>query len=156
MLNDYREILVEQHGITIKYQNFEKRENLDLVHGLVLQCSRLFPRWLKTLVVVLYDQPAPESPDSEACVNPTNWELGSAKMEIYAKFFDRAEEDQLGIIVHELVHIAHGKILAFDRQYLLDFIENEDERMAEILVRQHTALVEEFTETMGNIIRDLL
>jgi len=149
---DFREILVEHHGVSIQYQNFEKKENLDLVHDLILQCSFLFPRWLKNLTVCIYDQAPPESPYLEARVNSENWEYGSAQLDIYAKFFDRPKDRQLNTIVHELLHITHGKLLAFDRNYLLGFIEGEDERLASMLRTRHTEIMEEFIETMAEII----
>ncbi len=153
---DCREIMVEQHGVSIQYQNFEKKENMDLVHDLILQSSFLFPRWLKNLTVCIYDQPPTEFPHLEARVYSENWEYGIAQMDLYAKFFDRPEDRQLNTIVHELIHITHGKLLTFDRKYLLGFIEGEDERLANILRTRHTEIMEEFVETMADVVQGIM
>lgn len=152
-----KEVLVEGHGVSIIYENFENEKNVDLIHGYILQCSHLFPRWLRVLTVVAYNAPPQQSSlSSDACVHPHAWEYGLACVDIYSQFFDRSEEYQLSVLLHEIVHICQGKLLAFDANYLISTIREQDEQLADVLERRHTEIVEEYTTNISEIIQGMM
>ena len=145
-------IIAAHHSVKIEYCNFDKQSNLELIHERLLKVSFLFPRWLDKLNITLYDEAPVETSTSEACVRSGNWEYGFADIDVYAKFFDRSERRQDEILVHELMHIAHGKLMDFDRKHLLKYVKGKNEELGAHLHESHAKLMEEFIDNMSRMI----
>ncbi len=156
MLQSQKIIFPDGANIHIEFLNFENPKNLLLIHALVDRFVFIIPRWLAKLTITLYDEAPQDKQAAEACTRADNWEYGFASIDIYAKFFDRTEERQAQIFAHELIHVLHGKLLDFDRNHILSYIDVNNEDLAQHLRRSHTALMEEFVVNLTRIIVDNL
>lgn len=144
--------IISPHEVVVTYDQFENGRNIELIQGILEKYSFLFPTWLMKLRIVVFDQSCEEDSSLEASVQPENWEYGHATIDIMAKFFERTSERQEHIIVHELVHVIHGKAMSFDRKNLLDFVRGTNKDLGIHLTRAHTEINEEVTETLTRII----
>ncbi len=140
--------------VEIHYNQVEKMENLNLIHGIIEKCSFILPSWLRSLTVTVYDNPPDDAQWSEANCSPENWEYGTACIRVFAKFFDRTEQSQHEIIIHELIHVAHGKVLALATGRMLACVEKNNKDLYDDMLTSHHQVVEEFTEHMTDIIMD--
>ncbi len=151
-----RIIRSETHAVEVGYWNIESSENFDKLHAIVERCSFLFPSWLKELSISLYNHPAEGQKASDAACRPEKWEYGRAELDIFAAFWDRTEQYQHEVIVHELVHVMQGKQLSVVRNDILPRVEEHNKELGEHLERQFREINEEFVEAMTGVIGRML
>ena len=48
----------DNHRVEICYRNIENAANLELVSRIIEECSFLFPGWLRSLCINVYDTPS--------------------------------------------------------------------------------------------------
>ena len=142
--------------VEIYYDLFVKQENLELVHGMMERCAFLFPSWIVSLTIIAMDDAPVDDQTVEADCSPENWEYGRATIRLYAKFFDRTEKGQYDILVHELVHVVHGKLLSYTRNQIITYVKAHNEDLSACILTTYNELKEEFTETMAQMIVELM
>ena len=138
-------------GVDILFGNIENPKSYELLKGMLERCAFLFPSWLTTLQIDLYDD-APEGSGVLATCYAERWQYGRAVIDLYAKFFERCTETQYEILIHELVHVMHGKVLAFTRNEALEYVKGKNEDLFKNLTKQHNDIIEEFTVMITTII----
>ena len=139
--------------VQISFVHFEKEENRAFVEALVRDYAFLFPTFLRHLTITIYDN----HPDGEANTQAWytgNWEYGQGCINIMSSILDRPLRRQHEIIVHELVHIAHMRLLSFMRKGLIKLMGQSNSDLGNYLDAESTERVEEFTEHMTRIIVD--
>ena len=150
-----RSLHKQNHLVDIHYRNIENSKNLETLHGLVENCSFLFPTWLKILTIDLFDKPN-EGKTMDAVCFCEKWEYGCASMDIFASFWDRTEHQQQHILIHELVHVMQGKQLSVVRNDILRHVTEKNKELGEHLERQFREINEEFVEAVTDAIASRL
>ncbi len=145
----------DNHRVEVVYRRIESEANLNLIRGIIEECSFLFPGWLRELVLDFYDA-TPDGETYDAVCRPEKWEYGFATIDVYAGFWDRTPRKQYETIIHELIHVAGGKMLSFDRHNLLPYVKAKNEDLGNHFEAQHTEINEEFTETLTMAIIGLM
>lgn len=123
--------------------------NIDVVREHVKACSRFIPYWCDTLIVE-EGPPTGGEGSREAAGAFSRPEYKCAVIRIQPTFYAMAHEDQRHCICHEMIHVAHGKIMNFMGNKLIDPLREENPRLHEYLNDHFHDLIEEFTETMAN------
>lgn len=131
--------------VKIEYENFEREENKALVAEVIMAYAWLFPVWLKTLTVRIYD----EHPDSHRWSAWSNGspEYGTAAIEMMATCLDKPERWFRELMVHELLHIAHMRVYELMRSRILAHFKESNPELHEFLEEDMRQRVEEFCET---------
>ncbi len=141
------------NDVEISFVHFEKEENRAFVEALVRDYAFLFPTFLRHLTITIYDN----HPDGEANTQAWytgNWEYGQGCINIMSSILDRPLRRQHEIIVHELVHISHMRLLSLIQRRLIDRVKESDSELGTYISDDTAERVEEFTEHMTRIIVD--
>lgn len=133
--------------VKIEYENFERDENKALVAEIVLAYAWLFPVWLKTLTVSVYDRHA-ESETMNAW-SSGNLKYGTADVGIKTNFFEKPTQWQHELVAHELVHIAHMQIAEYVHERLIAPIKERNEELYSFLASDVYDHIEHFVEHMA-------
>lgn len=140
--------------VKVEYENFERPENQELVAGIVQAYAWLFPVWLKTLTVSVYDK----HPESDTMVgwSSGNTEYGTVEIGIRTTFFEKPTQWQHALVVHELVHIAHMQLAEYVHDRLIVPIKERNQELHAFLADDVYKRVEEFVEHMAvGIVADM-
>lgn len=133
--------------VKIEYENFEREENKALVAEIVLVYAWLFPVWLKTLTIAACDRnPDWKTDDAWSEAKP---EYGTAYIGICTALFDRPTEEQKGIVVHELIHVAHVRVFDLIHTRLLPRYKDDNSDLHAFLEIDAKERIEEFIENMA-------
>ncbi len=137
--------------LNIKYQNFELKSNQCHVGKILDTYSALFPYWLHTLTVAIYDE-CGDRPEGAMDWNDAKPEYGFATISILSKWLDRPERQQRSFILHEILHIAHRREYNFVWDRLLNPVKERNEELHTFLVEDYRQRNEEFIEGLAHAI----
>lgn len=130
--------------VKIEYENFEREENKALVAEIVLAYAWLFPVWLKTLTVSIYDKH--ENGKCFEAWSSGDPEYGTAMIGMLTVCLDKPEEWFREMIVHELLHIAHMRVYEIMHDRLMAGLEESNPDLYKFLKEDLRQRVEEFME----------
>lgn len=130
--------------VKIEYENFERPENQELVAGLIETYSFLFPVWLKTLTVSVYDKHVDE--DKWNAWNNGSPEYGTASIEMMVLCLDKSTQYLHELIAHELLHIAHMRVYELMHNRLMAGLEESNPDLYGFLKEDLRQEVEKFVE----------
>lgn len=130
--------------VKIEYENFERDENKALVAEIVMAYAWLFPVWLKTLTVAVYDK----HPDSDKW---NGWsegspEYGTAEIGMMVSCLDKPTQYLNEVIAHELLHIAHMRVYELMRSRVIATFEESNPELYAFVEEEMRQRVEEFME----------
>lgn len=139
----------------IRYRNFDLESNEKYVGSIINKYAALFPSWLRTLRVEIFDR------DDEGRTNgPIAWsnadpEYGDANIGILSRWLDRPRKDQQSLVLHEILHVAQRREYNFVRNRLISPAEARNEELYEFLVEDYRERNEEFIESLTCMILGL-
>lgn len=132
--------------VKIEYENFEREENKAMVAEIVLAYAFLFPTWLKTLTVAVYDE-------QQGKENFNGWsegspEYGTVTIGIRTLCMDKPIGYLTELMVHELIHIAHMKVFELIKR-TIGMAKERNEELYNFLEEDLRQRDEEFVEHMA-------
>lgn len=130
--------------VKIEYENFERPENQAMIAAIVETYSFLFPVWLKTLTVVVYDKHVDE--DKWNAWNNGSPEYGTASIEMMVLCLDKSTQYLHELIAHELLHIAHMRVYELMRNRVIATFEESNPELYAFVEEEMRKRVEEFME----------
>ena len=141
--------------LKIRYQNFEKPENEQYVAAIVEKYRALLPRWLDRLTIVIYDNNE-DAPEDRIAWNRAVPEYGYAHINIHSKWLDKDADLQDELILHEILHVAHGRERNFICDRLLDPVQDRNKELYSFLCGDYRERNEEFINCLAQNIQTLL
>ena len=139
----------------IVYKGFDNEDQLTLVQGHMETLRPLIPKETRVVYVNLFERHGEDS-NAFCSVNVGSLEYLYFEISIYFPWFDRPKGKQLISLIHELIHALHGSVLMFDRDNLIDYVKARNPELGDYLSRQHTCLVEGFTQRMAYAIDEMI
>lgn len=136
----------------VRYNYFENTDQKNRVEALFEKYKHICPSWLRELDFDKYNTSTDGDIGIRGSVN-CSAAYGTATIYIYSSFFGAPLDMQHDDFRHELVHIAHGKILNFVDDRLIPDLENYDKGLAKYMRQDFRDRVEEFTQHMADIIK---
>jgi hypothetical protein len=132
----------------IDYIHFNKHDIQQIIEKKVESNRKRLPHWLLTLCVQMMSSDDPN--DSAAVkVHYANERQYGATLAIYPCFFTASDREQESIIRHEFIHICHSPVLHYIETELFSHIE--DNAVKKLLEVEYNKRVEQFTETMRDV-----
>jgi hypothetical protein len=116
---------------------------------MVRRWSWLVPTWCERLVIEESDETTSGSPGERAAAASMP-EYKHAIIRLNTSFWSLDETDQSHAILHEIIHIAHGRVLNTMIRRLLDPIKEKNEELYAYAESDMMERIEEFTETLAN------
>lgn len=139
----------------IVYKGFDNEDQLSLVQAHMEALRPLIPKETRVVYVNLFERHG-ENSDAFCSVNVGSLEYLYFEISIYFPWFDRPKGKQRISLIHELVHALHGSLLMFDRDNLIDYVKARNPELGDYVARQHTHLVERFTQRMAYAIDEMI
>ena len=137
--------------LNIQYQNFELESNQCHVGKILDTYSVLFPSWLRTLTVSIYDTYS-KQPDGMVAWSKARPEYGSAEINVLSTWLDRPGHQQHSFILHEILHIAQRREYNFIWDRLLNPVEKRNKELHGYLIEDYRQRNEEFIEGLTHAI----
>lgn len=140
---------LRQNRLLVEYGGLDNQDNVKIIQSMLARCSFLIPRWLEKLNIDFYGEieDGGKGKVDGAC-EADNWQYGYANISLEHSFWDRTEERRYEILIHELIHAAHGKVLSFDKKYLLGYMVEKNKDLFDNMSDRHSELIEEFVVNM--------
>lgn len=139
-------------NLKVEYRYFHNDVVEARVKELFEKHQHLCPVWLRELGFDCYKVTDDGDGNVPAASNSSPM-YGHACIYIYNAFGSQSAEDQEKAIIHELVHIAHFKVLDMVERRLIKDIAEFDSGLAKYMIKDFRALVEEFTVHMTEVLQ---
>lgn len=127
----------------IQYRFFENPNTQAQVESIIAYYAHLLPPWLHELHVNSCSQ------NGEAVANTlVKPEYGLATIEIYPMFWDLPSNKQQLCLLHEVIHVAHGRVLSLVQRRLLHHLKETNEDLHNFAEDEFRERTEEFIENL--------
>ena len=130
--------------VKVEYKNFERPENQELIAGIITAYDFLFPVWLRTLTVAVYDKH--EDEDKWDAWSNGSPEYGTAEIGMMARCLGKPQKYLQEMIVHELIHTAHMRVYELMRNNILATLKESNPKLCAFVEEEMRQRVEEFME----------
>lgn len=129
----------------IQYRYFDNLATEARAKAVLSNFTYLLPPWLRELQI---HSAASENPEAAAntLVKP---EYGLATIEIFPIFWDLSEKKQLLCLLHEVLHVAHGRVLSLVQRRLLHHLKEINKDLHDFAEDEFRERTEEFIENLA-------
>lgn len=124
---------------------FENSDCEALIKDLVRPWCGLLPPWLHSLNIDSSTNPTDDSVVANTQVMP---EYGLATIEIYPLFWDTPPKKQQAHLLHEILHVAHGRVLSLVQRRLLTHLKEANPELHAFCEDEFRERSEEFVENL--------
>lgn len=138
------------YAMDIHYRFFENPICEARVKGITESYTYLLPPWLHSLNV---DSSSAEEDEAVACTHIKH-EYGLATILIYPLFWEQHPSRQQLHILHEILHVAHGRILNLVQHRLLNHLKEANPDLHMFCEYEFTERLEEFIENLAQAITE--
>lgn len=138
------------HTVLLRLNNFVRPELQDKLAGMLRDLSFLYPRWMRELAVVAED--ADVGSAGALARGHSDLVYGTASITVYGAFFDRDDGVQYHTLVHELIHIADARRLAFMYEHVLGPMRDRNRDLHDVLHAELRKCYEDFTQFMSDVV----
>lgn len=134
--------------VDLQYRFFENPQCEARVQALVEPLQWLLPPWLHELHI---NSSSSEDDEKVACTH-VKPEYGLATIEIYPLFWEQRPDKQQILILHEILHVAHGRVFSLVQRRLLSHIKEANPDLHLFCEDEFRERTEEFIEGLAQAI----
>lgn len=134
--------------LEIEFRYFENPDNERLVREIIERYRGLLPSFIRRLCV---DSVCGDS-SSDVSSTRVMHEYGLATIEVHDPFWDSSPKMQLEYMCHEMVHVAHSRILNFVRGRVLAPLKESNPELYTYCDEEFRERIEEFTQHFTDLL----
>lgn len=133
----------------IQYRFFENPDCEALAKALIQPLQWLLPPWLHELHIV---SAVPEDDEGSTNCTRVKHEYGLATIEIYPLFWEQPPGKQEMLILHEILHVVHGRVHSLVHRRLLSHLKEANLDLYTFAEDEFRERTEEFVENLAQAI----
>lgn len=133
----------------IQYRFFENPDCEARVKALIQPLQWLLPPWLYELHI---NSASPEDDDGAVACTCAKPEYGLATIEIYPLFWEQPPGKQEILILHEVLHVVHGRVYSLVQRRLLAHLKEANPDLHTFAEDEFRERTEEFVENLAQAI----
>lgn len=137
----------------IQYRFFENPQCEARAKEIISGFQWLLPPWLHELHVDSASQPEDDSSVAHALIKP---EYGLATIAIYPLFWESTPHNQHLFLLHEVIHVAHGRVLSLVQRRLLSHLKEANPDLHMFCEDEFRERTEEFVENLARSLSTLM